>query len=44
MLLLTHEGRDIMKSITLKWKTKKVKDDSRVGMMYCFKNCEKNKN
>lgn len=33
-----------MKKIVLKWETKKVKDTTRMGMMYCFKSCEKNQN
>jgi hypothetical protein len=33
-----------MKKITIKWDSKKVKDNSRIGMMYCFKSCDKNKN
>lgn len=33
-----------MKKIELKWTPKKSKDSVRVGMMYCFKNCEKNQN
>ena len=30
--------------ITLKWTEKKVEDVSRVGAMYCFKNCSANQN
>lgn len=33
-----------MKTIIIKWKSVKVKDDSRVSAMYCFKNCDKNQN
>jgi hypothetical protein len=32
------------KEIKIKWKEKKEKDNSRVGMMYCFKSCSTNKN
>ena len=33
------------KKIIVEWKTKKVAPKtSRIGMMYCFKNCDKNRN
>ncbi len=33
-----------MKKIAISWTKKNVKANVRVGMMYCFKNCEKNAN
>jgi len=33
-----------MKTILLKWKVIPVKDSSRIGVGYCFKNCDKNVN
>lgn len=33
-----------MKKINISWKVKKVKDSSRVNMMYCFKTCTANQN
>lgn len=33
-----------MEKIVLKWQVIKVKDSARASAMYCFKNCDKNKN
>jgi len=33
-----------MKKITIKIKKRKVKNDTRIGAMYCFKNCAVNQN
>lgn len=30
--------------IVLTWNIEEVEDTSRVGMTYCFKNCDKNQN
>ena len=33
-----------MKKVSIKIKKRKVKDDTRIGAMYCFKNCSVNQN
>jgi len=33
-----------MKTLKLSWNKKKANKAVRIGMMYCFKNCEKNQN
>jgi hypothetical protein len=33
-----------MKKIVLKMRKKMIKDDTRVGSLYCFKSCSVNKN
>lgn len=42
--MISLTGGGTMKKIVIKWNVKKVKDSSRIGMMYCFKSCDVNQN